>query len=71
MPPDPPRKATKTFLAAARLHKFLKPAWPPHSTDRSAVPEKCVKRAASDIEEDGNLSVEEILTENQEERLKK
>ena len=32
--------------------------------------EKGVKRAASDIEEDGNLSVEEVLTENQEERLR-
>ena len=29
--------------------------------------EKCVKRAASDTEEDGNLSVEEVLTEIQEE----
>ena len=29
--------------------------------------EKCLKQAASDTEEDGNLSVEEILTEDQEE----
>ena len=29
--------------------------------------EKCLKRAASDTEEDGNLSVEEVLTEGQEE----
>ena len=28
---------------------------------------KCLKRAASDTEEDGNLSVEEVLTDNQEE----
>ena len=31
--------------------------------------ERCVKRAASDTEEDGNLSIEEVLTEDQEETL--
>ena len=35
------------------------------ATDK--IKEKCLKQAASDTEEDGNLSVEEVLMEDQKE----
>ena len=52
------------------LHLTRKALWQSfehHSWHRKNQCEKRVKLAASDIEEDGNLSVEEVLTENQEE----